>query len=191
MKVRKNIPGMRGARARLNARILLALAGAWLLAWTAALAQTDAEHWNTVVDSPESMDLTVDIATVFNQRGHSLQIFRDRNDIVRGVFALKQSFDRFDEASCPTIRIDSRRPQALVNLDGPCKLEGNKAHFTLGVIDEGRMESRLIFQLMNGGIIRFWYHLKNAGYRETTFTLRNSLQALIVTLGTEVQVFDQ
>ena len=51
------------------------------------------------------------------------------------------------------------------------------------------MESRLVFQLMNGGDISFWYHVKDVGYRESVFTLRNSLQALTVALGTEVQIF--
>ena len=193
MKAQENSPLMPGMRAGLAARMLLVLAGGWLLAWAPApaSAQTDDEHWNTVVDSPEGMDLTVDIAIVVNESGHSLQIFRDPNDIVRGIFTLKDSFDRFDEAGCPTVRVDTRSPRALVNLDGPCRVEGNKAHFTLGVIDEGRMESRLVFQLMNGGNIRLWYHVKDAGYRETVFTLRNSLQALSVAFGTEVQVFTQ
>jgi hypothetical protein len=191
MRLQKNIPMMPAAKAGLGAAMLLVLAGGWLLAWTPVptLAQTDAEQWHTVVDSPEGMDLTVDIATIVNAFGHSLQIYRDPNDIVRGILTLKESFDRFDEASCPSIRIDGRRPRALVNLDGPCNVEGNKAHFTLGVIDEGRMESRLVFQLMNGGDISFWYHVKDVGYRESVFTLRNSLQALTVALGTEVQIF--
>ncbi len=182
---------MPGARGGLAARMLLVLAGTWLLAWppVPTMAQADDDQWHTIVDSPEGMDLTVDVATIVNVFGHSLQIYRDPNDIVRGVLTLKESFDRFDEASCPSIRIDGRRPRALVNLDGPCNVEENKAHFTLGVIDEGRMESRLVFQLMNGGDISFWYHVKDVGYRESVFTLRNSLQALTVALGTDVQIF--
>ena len=126
---------MPGARAGVAARILLALTGGWLLAWTPALAQTHTEQWHSEVGSPDGMELTADIATVVNQWGHTMQIFRDPNDIVRGVFTLRYSFDRLDEAGCPTIRIDGQRPRALVNLDGPCNVKGNKAHFTLGVID--------------------------------------------------------
>ena len=78
MRLQKNIPMMPAAKAGLGAAMLLVLAGAWLLAWTPvpALAQTDAEQWHTVVDSPEGMDLTVDIATIVNAFGHSLQIYR-------------------------------------------------------------------------------------------------------------------
>lgn len=149
-----------------------------------------AADWATV-DGIDGYGSTRDIARVVNPVGHSIDVYRDQDGVVRGEFKLSDEAMPLDELSCPTFRIDSRPPRALTGLDGPCDVEGTKARFSLGVISDGTIESVLLTQLINGTRIQVWYHLKDHGYHETEFTLRRSMQALVHAMGEQVQVLPQ
>ncbi len=153
-----------------------------------ALAQNGTNEWQSVVESPREGAGPLTMALVVNEVGDSIRIYRDENDIVRGIFALGDQGYKFEDASCPTVRVDRLPPHPLVNLGGPCELENPHARFTLGVISEGRLQSTMLWQLMNGGGFRVWYPVKDQGYRESKFSLRRSMNALVGTLGTQVEV---
>ena len=149
--------------------------------------QAAVADWATIVDPVGSDGTQLDTARVTNPAEHSLDIYRDPDGIVRGTFSLNDGESALDERSCPTFRVDSRPPRALTGLDGPCEVEGHTARFTLGVINDGTIESTLLTQLMNGTRILVWYHVKDHGYLETEFTLRHSMQALMDAIG-QVQI---
>lgn len=150
-----------------------------------------AADWTTTTDAPDGEDRPRDTARVQNSDGHTLDIFRDDNGTVRGIFSLSDDMGPLDEGSCPTFRIDAHPPRALTEFGGPCEVEGGSAHFTLGVVADDAIESTLLTQLMNGTRIVVWYHVPDRGYFETEFTLRRSMQALMGAIGGRVRVLPQ
>ncbi len=171
-----------------NVTWILALSFA-VTASAASLAQNGNSEWQSVVEPPADGAPPLTMALVSNLKGDSLRIYRDENDIVRGIFALGDESVEFEQGSCPTVRVDQLPPHALVHLGGPCELE-NPHHvlFTLGVINEGQVQSTILWQLINGGGFRVWYQLKDRGYREAKFSLRRSMNALVGTLGAQIDV---
>jgi hypothetical protein len=154
-----------------------------------ATAQNGTPEWRNVVESPAESAAPLTMAMVANQEGDSLRIFKDENDIIRGIFGLGDETRSLEEGSCPTLRVDQLPPHPLVHLGGPCELENpHHVRFTLGVVSEGQVQSTMLWQLINGGGFRVWYQLKERGYGEATFSLRRSMNALVGTLGTEIEV---
>ena len=164
-----------------------------LAAAVTASATTSAQYgssgWQNVVEAPSEDATPLTMALVANQDGDSIRIFKDENDIVHGIFTLGDESESLEEGSCPTVRVDQLPPHPLVHLGGPCELDNpNRVRFTLGVVNEGQIQSTMLWQLINGGGFRVWYQLKERGYRETKFSLRRSMNALVGTLGTGVEV---
>ena len=155
----------------------------------ASLAQNGNSEWQSVVEPPGEGAPPLTMALVSNQNGDSIRIYKDENDIVRGIFALGDESAQFEPGSCPTVRIDQLPPHALIHLGGPCELANSrKVRFTLGVINGDQVQSTILWQLINGGGFRVWYQVKDRGYREAKFSLRRSMNALVGTLGTEIDV---
>ncbi len=166
----------------------LALAVA-ISASAATLAQNGTTEWQSVVEPPDEGGEPLTMALVVNPDGHSIRIFKDENDIVRGIFTLGNESESLEERSCPTVRVDRLPPHPLVHLGGPCELENpHHVRFTLGVINDGQVQSTMLWQLINGGGFRVWYHVKDRGYQEAKFSLRRSMNALVGTLGAQVDV---
>ena len=63
--------------------------------------------------------------------------------------------------------------------------------FTLGRVEGRELRSVPVMELMNGTRLSFIYRAKQAGYRETEFTLRGSKQALNTALGPGVRVVEE
>lgn len=171
---------MKRARMLLTALLLTApgLAG----------AQDGTGGWQTVFRSPTDDAAARDTAVVVNETGDSVTIYRAEGDVVRGIFKPGNELAQLEEGSCPTIRIDRLPPHALIHLGGPCELSNPEVHFTLGVIENGRLQSTVLWQLMNGSGFRIWYHVKDRGYREAEFSLKRSMNALVGAIGPEVEV---
>lgn len=176
-----------GEEILMNVMRIAALAIA-LTASSSTLGQNGTTEWQNVVESPGEGAEPLTMALVVNEDGDSVRIYKDENDIVRGLFALGNASETFEEGSCPTLRVDRLPPHPLVHLGGPCELENPHVRFTLGVINEGQVQSTMLWQLINGGGFRAWYHVKDRGYRESKFSLRRSMNALVGTLGVDVQV---
>lgn len=144
--------------------------------------------WETVVDFAGGDGVHTYIARVASPTGEILDIYRDSEGVMRGIFSLGDDNRQLEEQSCPTVRVDSQPPRALRESDGPCRVESSKSHFVLGVINDGVVASTLLTQLMNGSKILAWYHVKDRGYREAEFSLRGSMQALMEAMGAGVEV---
>lgn len=170
-------------RRALSAFVALLLAAPGLVG-----AQGDANGWQTVYRSPVDGTPARDMAVVVSQEGHSVTIYRGAGDIVRGIFRLGDAEQSIEDDSCPSVRIDRLPPHALIHLGEPCEVFNPEVHFTLGVIEDGRLQSTVLWQLMNGSGFRIWYHLKDGGYREAEFSLKRSMNALVGAVGAEVEV---
>lgn len=182
--------GLAFALSVIRARLRVNSGAAIIWGATCLLPSTAVAQWTTVANDAGADGAHLDVARVTNDLGHSLDVYRDSDGVVRGTFTLGDDAGPLDERSCPTFRIDSRPPRALTGLEGPCDVEGASARFSLGVISDGTIESDLLTQLMNGIRILIWYHRKDHGYHETEFTLRRSMQALMEAMG-QVQVLPQ
>ncbi len=160
-----------------------------LAAPAAILAQNGTSEWQSVVEPPSEGAEPLTMALVSNQNGDTIRIYKDQNEIVRGIFSLGDQSLAFEDGSCPTVRVDRLPPHPLVHLGGPCELENpHHVRFTLGVINQDQVQSTMLWQLINGGGFRVWYQVKDKGYRETKFSLRRSMNALVSTLGAQVDV---
>jgi len=148
----------------------LLLAGGVLLGGAA-----DAQ-WRVAQETPNGVDRRIDIAIVENDSGHSLRLYGDDDQNVRGIFTIRGGFDTIDPEGCPTYRVDGRQPQHVGFGQERCRILPKQAEFTLGKTGFGR--NWQLHRIMNGDSIVFRYRLGAGNYRETVFTLRGSKYAL-------------
>lgn len=173
----------------MNIMRTLALAVA-ITASATTFGQYAKSEWQSVIEEPPGEDSEpLNMAVVVNRDGDSIRIYKDENDIVRGLFSLGDESLYLEQNSCPTVRVDQLPPHPLVHLGRPCEVENpHYVRFTLGVINDNEVQATMLWQLIRGGEFRVWYQLKDRGYRESRFSLRRSREALEGTLGEEVEV---
>lgn len=135
-----------------------------------------AAQWRVAQETPSGVDRRIDIAIVENDSGHSLRLYGDDEQNVRGIFTIRGGFDSIDPKGCPTYRVDERQPQRVAFDKDRCRILAKQAEFTLGKTGFGR--NWQLHRIMNGDNIVFRYRLGGGNYRETVFTLRGSKYAL-------------
>lgn len=147
-----------------------------VLIGSALLASTANAQWRVAQETPSGMDRRIDIAIVENDSGHSLRLYSDADQNVRGIFTIRGGFDTIDPKGCPTYRVDEREPQHVAFDQDRCRVLPKQAEFSLGRTGFGR--NWQLHRIMNGDNIVFRYRLGGGNYRETVFTLRGSKYAL-------------
>jgi hypothetical protein len=120
--------------------------------------------------------------------GHRLEVFLEEQGTVYADLVLPPGLQRFSEALCPTFQVDKRRPKSLHAYREGCQLDGRRARFPLGTVEQARIVSPILVQLMYGNTVVFRYQLQHVGYARATFSLQGSKQALAEALGPEVTV---
>ena len=153
------------------------------------IAQAAAAQWRVGQDMPEGSSTRIDVAMVENDSGHTLELYRDDTDTVRGTFTIGGGFDTIDPAACPTYRVDERAPSRVSFAGQRCRILPKQAQFTLGPVGEAR--NRQLRRIMNGSSLVFRYRLGNGTYRETAFTLRGSKYALTTAIPSGEIVYDE
>lgn len=133
-------------------------------------------QWRVVQEAPEGLDRPIAIAIIENDSGHNLRFFSDENQILRGVFTIRDGFDTIDPGVCPTYRVDELEPARVGFEQDRCHILPKQAEFTLGPTSPG--ENRELRRIMQGSSIVFRYRLGGGNYRETRFSLRGSKYAL-------------
>ena len=147
-----------------------------LLIVTLLIAQTASAQWRVGQDTPDGSSARIDVAMVENDSGHTLELYSDDTQTVRGTFTIRGGFDTIDPGTCPTYRVDERQPDHLTFAGERCRILPKEAHFTLG--GSGDPRNPQLRRIMNGSRLVFRYRLGNGIYRETEFTLRGSKYAL-------------
>lgn len=161
-------------------RIPAHLAIGVLCALGVLLAGVANAQWRVAQDTPNGAASRIDIALVENDSGHSLRLYSDDTQNVRGIFTIRGGFDTIDPAGCPTYRVDKREPERVSFGNERCRILPKQAEFTLGKSGPGR--NRRLHRIMNGSSLVFRYRLGNGVYRQTTFSLRGSKYALTTAL---------
>lgn len=170
-------------------QILFAIAA--LLFLTPVTAKWEVE---TRTDSMTDDEITT--ASVQNESGHTLSVyirdtiaFGETKSAVWAAFRLsKTSADLIGSENLPVYRVDKKDPHDLQNnktitetSDGamttylwePKWVQWQIYHGQNEVVSDGSL-----YELMSGGSVVFRYYLPTGGYKETSFTLEGSRDAI-------------
>lgn len=131
------------------------------------------------------------LAVVGNPTGDRLEVHQQNDGAITGRLLLREGFETFHPDGCPTLVVDMSPPIGLAARNGPCRIDGHRAEFVFGTIEDNRIASTQLLRLMDGQQVVFRFHVDGRGYRETRFPLRGSKNALTNLLGTDVVVEDR
>jgi len=160
--------------------VLSAVGVALLLA--AASADAAAAPWRVRAPGGEAAR-----AEVVNDQGDRLSVYRGDGDTVLAEFVTAAP-SPLGATSCPTFQIDQRRPLHHFERGDRCSVEGHRARMTLARLDGPRLESAVLYQLMNGSTVAFRFVTGNGAYHETRFPLTRSKNAMLRVLGRDLDV---
>jgi hypothetical protein len=165
----------------------------WAFPWLCLglLSSATLADWS-VLEVPGAPDgPATKIALTESADGHRLEVFLGEQGAVYAYLVLPPGLQRFSEALCPTFQVDKRRSKSLHAYREGCDLDVQRARFPLGTVEEARIASPILAQLMYGDTVVFRYQLQHVGYAEATFSLQGSKQALAEAIGPEVTVSAQ
>lgn len=145
-------------------------------------------QWQVAQETVPGAGEPAPVARVTGADGRALAVYRDDDDRIRVAFELGPGLAAIEEETCPSYRVDEEPPvHATFDEDG-CLLRPGAAVFSLGRVENNRVDSVLLLAFMNGTELVFHYHLHGLGYHETRFSLRGSKQALRRAIGRKVAV---
>ncbi|MEQ8661299.1 MAG: hypothetical protein RLW62_10810, partial [Gammaproteobacteria bacterium] len=126
-------------------------------------------------------------AEIVNAAGARLAVFRDAAGAVVAEFRAAAP-SPLAAGHCPTFQVDARLPLHHYPPGEDCAVDGRSARFTL-VRDAGpRVESDVLYQLMNGSQVAFRFTTRDGAYHEARFPLTRSKNALRRALGRNLDV---
>lgn len=117
-------------------------------------------------------------ASVADDAGNQLALYRDRTGQIYLEFQPHDGFSRLARTTCPTFQVDRRMPLHHAPLGAGCRIEDNRAIYTLAVLEQRTLISRAVYDLMNGSRIAFRYVTEDGAYREHVFSLTRSADAI-------------
>lgn len=157
----------------------------FLLACLLLHAQIAAAAWTTRDADEPGLN---PIAYSLNDSGQRVEILLRDGDTIYLRLVLGEGFETFGETNCPTFQIDKRTPMHHFDVGERCAIGSKQATFTLGQISDRAIKSLILHRLMNGNKVTFRYTVNNGQYRQASFSLRNSKQALRLALGSGIRV---
>ncbi len=155
--------------------------------FAALLPLTLAAQWSIETGTAEDGGPEARVAVGRNDAGDTLRVRRTSEDAVEAMLVLRPGLSRLAEG-CPSYRVDSEKPRALVTNGDMCRATGRSVTFVLGHVVDDKVDSEALLEMMNGSRIRFIYHVRAAGYDEAGFSLSGSKQAINEVLGGKVTV---
>lgn len=148
----------------------------------------DATRWGVERSAEDGVGEQHPIAIVLSPDGDELRVHRSKDDRIGLSLRLRKGFERFDSGACPTVQIDADNAVAAASESGACEVADRVATMPLGRIAEDVIRSSVLARLMEGTRLVWRVRLDGLGYREITFTLRGSMQALVDVMGTATRV---
>ena len=153
------------------------------------LTQLQAQtRWNVMSHTDTDSGLQTRVATIENEAGYKLEIYRDANDVIRSRFNIRNSYDLIAIKQCPTSQVDERILSNRSINDAPCISQPRWAEYVIGYITDNKVLSLPLHNLMNGNVIYYRFLLKNGNYGETSFSLNGSKDILYSALGRNLDV---
>jgi len=146
--------------------------------------QSLAAAWRVVPAGAPSQTARTLVESV---RGDRLAIYRDADGQVFAEFEAAGP-SPFARTACPTVQVDDHTPPFTFDAGVTCTVAANLARFELARITGTRLESALLYYLMNGNAVAFRYTTGDRAYREAVFPLTQSKRALLRVLGRNLDV---
>ena len=66
-------------------------------------------QWSVMTHTDTDSGLQMRVATIENEEGFKLEIYRDTKDVIRIRFNIRQSYDLLASKQCPTFQVDDRK----------------------------------------------------------------------------------
>ena len=150
-------------------------------------AQIQAQ-WNVMSHTDTDSGLQTRVATIENEDGFKLEIYRDANDVIRSRFNIRNSYDLLASKHCPTFQVDDRELSNRSINDAPCLSQPRWSEYVLGYISDDNVSSLPLHNMINGNVISFRFLLRNGNYDETSFSLSGSKSIIYTSLGNDLVV---
>ncbi len=150
-------------------------------------AQSQAQ-WEVMSHTDIDSGYQTRIATVENDDGYKLEIYRDVNDVIRLIFNIRNSYELFANKQCPTFQVDERQLSNRSINDALCISQPRWAEYVIGYITDKSVLSLSLHNLMNGNVIYFRFLMGNGNYAETSFSLSGSKTMLNAALGNDLVI---
>ena len=145
-------------------------------------------QWEVMSHTDTDSGYQTRIATIENDDGYKLEIYRDVNDVVRLKFNIRNSYELLANKQCPTFQVDERQLSNRSINDAPCLAQPRWAEYVIGYITDKSVLSLPLHNLMNGNVIYFRFLMGNENYAETSFSLSGSKAMLNGALGEDLVV---
>ncbi|MGB1879692.1 MAG: hypothetical protein ACPHTD_03155 [Gammaproteobacteria bacterium] len=142
------------------------------------------ERWTTETDIPTAPRPQ---ATVTNPHGDKLLVFADQDGHVMTQF-ISASPVSLNKSSCPTFQVDQRQPPHSFPISQRCRVEGHQALVEIAALSGRKLESRVLYEFINGSRIAFRFTTQDGAYHERSFSLSRSKQAIAAALGDNLQI---
>jgi len=127
-------------------------------------------------------------AVVRSENTAEIRIWLDDTQALRMQFKLTPGLVAFAPQGCITIQVDDHE---MLDLSAPayeCSADGASVELLLTQVEDNQLDSPLLLDLMNGRRVQLRYRLSHAGYQSAQFSLRGSKQALIDSLGEDIEI---
>jgi len=118
------------------------------------------------------------VATVSNEDGDSMRIYRDEGNQMQAVLSLERGMRIVKPGSCVTFQVDDYRPISMLLSGTPCSTRTNSFAFSFGKAEGDEVTSGPLSQMLYGMHVTFRYPMASTGYSESVFTLRGSKSAI-------------
>lgn len=151
--------------------------------------------WGIDVQEDSMTDEKIKTAFITNNEGHSLKVFANSNGAVYATFRLNsQSADVLSEKLI-TFRVDKNKPAELM-----ASRKSNPKAFTVEpkwviwrIIPNADKSTHrnVLNELISGNEVAIRYFLFTGGYKETKFTLKNSLNSIKSVLNDSLARLDE
>jgi len=145
-------------------------------------------QWEVMSHTDTDSGYQTRIATIENDDGYKLEIYRDVNDVIRIRFNIRNSYELLANKQCPSFQVDERQLSNRSINDAPCLSQPRWAEYVIGYITENIVLSLPLHNFMNGNVIYYRFLMNNGNYTETSFSLSGSKAILNAALGKDLVV---
>ena len=159
-----------------------------LILFLLALSVQAQAQWKVMSHTDTDSGYQTRIATIENDDGYKLEIYRDVNDVIRLRFNIRNSYDLLANKHCPTFQVDERQLSNRSINDAPCLSQPRWAEYVIGYITDKTVLSLPLHNLMNGNVIYCRFLMDGGNYAETSFSLSGSKSILNGALGQDLVV---
>ncbi len=142
------------------------------------------ERWTTETGNPAAPRPQ---ATVTNPHGDKLLVFADQDGHIMTQFNSASPVS-LNQTSCPTFQIDQRQPPHSFPVGQRCRVEGHQALVEIAALSGRTLESRVLYEFINGSRIAFRFTTQDGAYHERSFSLSRSKQAIAKALGDNLEI---